>query len=283
MAHALRFDPADGRPDTALGRPWLSGVAVAGGVAFTVLAPILVAVFAVVMILLTGALEWVLEVIPTEEPAAAEEREYVLEEEDVIEARFVRLGIDFEDELPNRVVPIQSTAPPEPSQVPTERTPTERMERPEPREEEPPDPVEDVLLRIGDRAQAFAEIAERRQLEGSPEGIEEGTETTATEGDIYRGRLYSFFRRGWSVPTTLSRDEVQGLTTTMDIQIGQDLEIVRFGVRRSSGNPIFDQSVVQQLTRLQAADQRIPPPPEEVADQYVGRPIAVRFHGRQAG
>ena len=39
---------------------------------------------------------------------------------------------------------------------------------------------------------------------------------------------------------------------------------------------------MEQLTPLRAADQHIPPPPEEVAEQYIGQPIAIRFHGRQA-
>ena len=152
----------------------------------------------------------------------------------------------------------------------------------QPMEPPPPDAVEDVLARIGDRAQAFAEIAERREREGDPDGIEEGTETVATEGDLYRGRLYAFFRRVWCIPTTLSRDEAAALTATVNVEIGQNLEIVSFSVRGGSNNPVFDQSITEQLTRLQASDQHIPPPPEDVADQYIGQTIAVRFHGRQA-
>lgn len=281
MAHPLRLDPADARPDSALGTTWLSGLAVAGGVGFTIVAPVLVSLFAGVMMLATSAISTLMEFLP-DEPEITD-HELLIEEEDIIEARFVTLGIDFEDELPNRIVPRLSTAPPQPSEVPTVDTPTERMERPEPQEEEPPpDAVEDVLARLGDRVQAFAEIAEERDREGSPDGIEEGTETEATEGNIYRGRLFSFFHRGWSVPTTLGPDDLEGLRTSLDVQIGENLEIVTFSVRTPSGSPLFDQSCMQQLTRLQAADQHIPPPPEEVADQYIGRRMVVRFSGRQA-
>lgn len=276
----LHLDPADGRPDSALGAHWLTVPAAVGGAVFAVATPLVVTVVALVLIALSGALEWIIELLP-DEPVT--EEELLLEEEDIIEARFVTLGRDFERELPNRIVPRLSTAPPEPSRVPTEETPDEPMEPPPPQEvEPPPNAVEDVLARIGDRAQAFAEIAEEREREGSPDGIEEGTEREASEGDVYRGRLYSFFRRGWSIPTTLDRDTVQGLTTTMSIQIGPELQIVSFEVRRSSGNALFDQSVTEHLTRLQATDQRIPPPPEEVAAQYIGAEIAVRFSGRQA-
>lgn len=271
----LHFDRADGRPDSALTASWLSLALFGGGVAGTVLIPVAFGALVVLVNVVTWVIDVVLDVLP-EEVAA----ERLLEEEDVIEARFVRLGRDFEDELPNRVVPIQASAPPPPSEVPSEAPPPEIAPSDEP---PPPNAVEDLLTRLNDRSQAFAELAEARELEGSPDGIEEGTETEGSEGDIYRGRLYSFFRRGWSIPTTLAREEAQGLTTTISVSIGPDLQILSFEIRSSSGNPLFDESVTQQLTRLQAADNRIPPPPEDVADQYIGQTIAVRFSGRQAG
>ena len=275
---ALYYDPVDGRPETVLAPfSWVSPETVLGGSATMIAVP--------TVILLFFALGFVAdEVRDAVRGEDEEDRPSILEEDDVIEARFVQLGRDFLDELPNREVPLLSTAPPQPAEVPTEATPTQRaepIERPE--VQPPPDAIEDVLTRIGDRAQAFAEIAEEREREGSPEGIEEGTEREATLGDIYRGRLYSFFRRGWSIPTTLTRDEAADLTAIANVEIGQNLEIVSFSVIRSSGNALYDQSIAEQLTRLQAADQHIPPPPEEVAEQYIGRPIAVRFHGRQGG
>ncbi|MCA9608107.1 MAG: TonB C-terminal domain-containing protein [Myxococcales bacterium] len=275
---ALYYEPADGRPDSGLVPfEWVSPASILGGFALTLAVPIVTTLLFLVVVIaqVTGD---ALSDAPAEDERATE-----LEEEDVIEARFVQLGRDFEDELPNREVPILSTAPPQPAEVPTEDTPTERAEpRERPETPPPPDAVEDVLARIGDRAQAFAEIAERRDREGSPDGIEEGTETVATPGDVYRGRLYAFFRRGWTIPTTLSRDEASALTATANVEIGQSLEIVSFSIRSGSGNALFDQSITDQITRLQQSDQHIPPPPEEVAEQYIGQTIAVRFHGRQA-
>ena len=275
---ALWYEPADGRPDSGLVPfEWVSPQSILGGVALTIAVPVITGLVFLVVVVADVTRE-ALSDDPEEETAPA-----LLEEEDVIEARFVRLGRDFEDELPNRVVPILSTAPPQPAQVPTEDTPTERAEpRERPETPPPPDAVEDVLARIGDRAQAFAEIAERRELEGSPDGIEEGTETTATPGDVYRGRLYAFFRRGWTIPTTLSRDEASSMTAIVNVEIGEQLEIAGFSIRQGSGNALFDQSVTDQITRLQQSGERIPPPPEEVASQYIGQTIAVRFHGRQA-
>lgn len=277
-ARPLHFDRADERPDSALTASWLSVFLFAGGLAGTVLIPVAFALLIGIAALFSWVIESVSEAF-TEEGEAP--REMLLEEDDVIEARFVRLGRDFERELPNREVPIQASAPPPPSEVPSEAPPPAAPPANEP--PPPPNAVEDLLTRLSERSQAFAELAEARELEGSPDGIEEGTEREGSEGDVYRGRLYSFFRRGWSIPTTLSREEARGLTTTISVSIGPELQILSFEVRSSSGNPLFDESVTQQLTRLQAADSRIPPPPEDVAAQYIGQTIAVRFSGRQAG
>lgn len=274
---SLHFDPADARPDSALFRgPW-SIVLFVGGLAGAIAIPlvfvVLVAISALISMGLAGALDIVMD---------EEERELLLEEDEVIQARFVRLGREFE-ELPNRVVPVLATAPPPPSEVPSETPPPSPEPPPEPVEQPSPNAVADLLTRLDDRAELFEEMAQREELEGSADGIEEGTESEGTEGDIYRGRLYSFFRRGWTIPTTVSREEAQRMTATVRVEIGADLQIVSFEIRASSGDPLFDESVLQQLTRLQAADQRIPPPPPDVAAQYIGQAIVVRFNGRQAG
>lgn len=265
--------PDDYRPDSAIDRrPILH--ALIGAALFH-------AFVIALAILLTPV--WIflfLYLIPMIEAAAAEEEVApVLEEEDVIEARFVMLGRDFLEELPNREVHVLSTAPPRPAEVPTEQTPENQDQLTE--EERPPEAVEDLLRNIDHRIETFEEQAERMEMEGSEQGIEEGTEQEGSEGDEYRGLVMTFFKRGWTIPMTISDDERQGLMTMVRIRIGPELQIVSFEVTPSS-NPVFDQSVVEQLTRLQAADARIPPPPEEVAAQYIDTTIAIRFRGREA-
>lgn len=275
MIRALHYEPADGAPDRIIGgTPTINAAIVVGGLlisaGFNIAVPAAIIGFGIV-------LHAASETITDDEDA-----ERLLEEEDIIEARFVTLGREFDEELPNRDVPLLDTAPRQAAEVPTDQTPVQRRE-PDEDEEIPPDAVEDELLRdVLNRSQVFAEIAEEREREGSPDGIEEGTEREGTEGDIYRGRLYSFFRRGWSLPTTMNRDDAQGLQATANVQIGANLEIVSFDIRNGSGNPLFDQSITEQLTRLQASGQHIPPPPEDVASQYISTNIVVRFSGRQA-
>lgn len=204
----------------------------------------------------------------------------VIEDEEVVAARFVQLGRDFREELPNRNVPLKSTAPPDTTAI--SKTQRERREIPDagPR---PPDPMEDPLQRLVDRADLFAELAEEQEREGSPDGIEEGTETEAQAGDLYAGQIYGFFRRGWSVPETIDSDALRELSVEVTLEVGEDLEIIRGQLRGSSGNADFDASVSGQIERLRLSDATIPEPPILVRPNYVGRPFTLRFRGRHAG
>lgn len=202
--------------------------------------------------------------------------------DNVVQARFVQLGEVLDpNELPNRQVPILRTDTPDPQHAPSlEENPPPPVERPlEPRQR---NSVDDALRRLSEDAQVFAEREEARVREGDPEGIEGGTERTGTEGDLYRGRLNAFFRRGWSVPTTIPAEVVQELVAVVVIDISADTHITGFRIGRSSGNADFDQSVEAQLTRITQAEGNIPPPPEEVAAQYLGRQVTLNFRGRDA-
>lgn len=203
-----------------------------------------------------------------------------IQEEHIIEARFVKLGEKRDPrKLPNRRVPIKSTAPDDKTVVSKNMNPEPPKSRPDagarPRHAE-----EDLITRLGDRAQAFAEIAERQQQEGDPEGVEWGTETEGRPGDIYRGKLYVFFKRGWTIPSTLSDKEVQSLVTKVMVQITPQRLIGSFEIVGSSGEPLFDQSVIENLQRLRASQAEIPEPPQEVAHQFLGQKIALRFRGK---
>jgi hypothetical protein len=198
--------------------------------------------------------------------------------ERVIQARFLQRGDRIDPrQLPNRRVPVLRTDTPEP--VPSKRAPAEAP--PRERRERQPNSVADLMRRLSNDAQIFAEREARRIQEGDPEGIE-GGEREASEGDRYAGILSAFFRRGWQVPTTIPRDVLQNLTTRVSVEIGQDLRVRGFRVVRSSGHPDYDLSVTQQLQRLVDAGATIPPPPEAIASNYLGREVGFQYRGRDA-
>ncbi|MCB9603983.1 MAG: TonB C-terminal domain-containing protein [Sandaracinus sp.] len=262
----MHVDAKDWTPPSALRGMLLSAMEILGGIGF-----------AGAIALLLGIVIAVYALASELDLSVGNDGSEVIEEE-VIAARFVKLGRRFE-ELPNRNVPVRDTAPAQGVAVST--NPRERVDIPDagPR---PPDPMDDPMTRLLNRADLFAEIAEQREQEGDPNGIDEGTETEASDGNVYAGQIYSFFRRGWGVPETISRDDLQNLNVEVTITVGEDLQLQDFRLRGSSDNPDFDQSVLAQLERLRAANTPIPEPPILVRTQYVGNPFTLRFRGRHA-
>jgi hypothetical protein len=201
--------------------------------------------------------------------------------EEIVQAHFVQLGeIPDPHRLPDRQVPIMRTDVPDPHPAPSlEANPPPAAPRPDhPRQR---DSVDDVLQRLSNDAQIFAERTDLREREGDPEGIE-GGERHASEGDRYVGRLAAFFRRGWSVPSTIPDSQLSDLHARVTVQIHDDTTLGDWELTSPSGNPDFDESVRAQMTRLVASGQNIPPPPEEVANQYLGQSRLFSFNGRDA-
>jgi outer membrane biosynthesis protein TonB len=195
-------------------------------------------------------------------------------EEHIVEARFVQRGKKPDPKkLPDRIVPILSTAP-DPATVVSKNMNPEEPEKPP---EQPENPKQDLLTRLGDRAQAFAEIAEEREKEGDPLGSDDGTETEAQAGDLYAGQLHDFFKRGWTIPNTIG--DPTKLVAIAEVEIQRDQRIGRFAVVKSSGVPLFDQSVEDRLQQLRTEGATVPDPPPEVAHKFLGRTITVRFKG----
>jgi hypothetical protein len=253
----------DSMPLSALDAPVMSRGQMAGGVTAVLLAHVgLPVAFMVGAVLFRDA---------DETP-----RRYI-DESHVVEARFVRKGIKKDpDKLPDRVVPRKSTAPDDSTVVSKNMNP-EQPKKPD-AGVKPENAVEDLNKRFGDRVQAFAEVSDL-ELEGDEEGIVGGTETEAQPGDIYRGKLVEFFRRGWTIPTTLG--DTSKLTVTATFLITNGLKVGPSNIVNSSGEPMFDQSVEDRFEQLRSLGSTLPEPPPEVASDFVGQEITVRFRGER--
>lgn len=273
MAGTMHLDPHDLRPRSLFDRQGADGRAVSAGLVTAGIVHVALPVTVFVITAVASAVGIDLLATPERPPPVIE---------NVVQARFVQLGEVLDPhQLPNRQVPILRTDTPEPQHAPSLRDdPTPPPPRPE--RERQAHAVDDLLQRLSNDAQQFAEREEARVREGDPEGVEGGTERNGNEGDLYRGRLWAFFRRGWSVPTTIADEVVQGLTAVVVIDIADDTRITGYRIARSSNNPDFDQSVDAQMTRIIASSPNIPAPPEEVADQYLGRQATLNFRGRDA-
>lgn len=208
----------------------------------------------------------------TRAEASSEPRKSYIEEH-VIAASFVQLGKRPDPKrLPQRRVPRKTTAPIDSIAVSKNMNPPKPKK---PKEEQPKEAEEDLLTRLGDRAKAFAEIAEQQEREGDPEGLIDGTETEAKAGDLYAGMLKSFFKRGWTIPNTLT--DTDGLVTVAVVELTLDLHVGPHRIIKSSGVPLFDQSVEDRFNQLRTQGTTLPEPPPEVANQFLGHKITIRF------
>ncbi|HET8939430.1 MAG TPA: TonB C-terminal domain-containing protein [Polyangiales bacterium] len=203
-----------------------------------------------------------------------------IKEDRVVEARFVKLGKPLDPKkIPNRKVPVKTTAPPQGVAVSKNADPP-KVKKPD-AGPPPPRAEEDLLARLGDRAQAFAEIAEKRDEEGDPQGIQGGTETTAKAGDLYRGQLVMFFKRGWTIPTTLG--DTSKLTTRARVEVTPDRHVGAHEIVKPSGDALFDQSVEDRFNELRSLGTTLPEPPPEVRSQFEGTwQLDVNFIGKKA-
>lgn len=261
---------------------------VAGGVAAVFLAlvvfPLSVAIVSAVVTTVLGAV--VDETAPTQEEVVEEEPPL-----EVVETRFVRFGAPPDPRrMPDRYVPTAATAPPvapEAAEVPLDALPVDPVTG-EPGLRPPVDPAHqltpeqraaearnDLLTRLGDSAAATAEFAEPRVREGDAEGITEGTAERG-EADIYPGRLYAFFRRGWQAPSSIPDEELRTLRCRVRVTITEDARVGDFTIS-GSGNETFDASVRQRMA--QAAGASLPPPPPEEAERYLGTTQTITFVG----
>lgn len=269
----MRVDDADWRPSSLLDahREGGAGSVIAGVISVAAVHLILplTLIFGIAFLREIGVLEAF-----TQRTAGPEKH--------IVEARFVKLGKQFDPrKLPNRRVPPKAFD--RPHGVAVSKTPVDRV-IPDGGPEHPLNHAQiDLLKRLAARADPFAEIAQQQDLEGNPEGIEDGTEDTARAGDIYVGQLYRLFRSGWTVPNNVPDDELEHMVVDVDVRISEDRHIASFGIRGSSGNADFDQSVRARLQALQDANTELPEPPPEVASDFLGQTIGIRFRGKQAG
>ncbi len=213
MSAGAHLDFDDTRPPSLLRPRKRHAADIAGGAAVAAASHLGVPL---AILLVTGVLKLMGAITEDAAPVSAERH--------VVEARFVKLGVPFDPRrLPNRRVPVLSTAPREGLNVSKNMNPRHLDQDAGPR---PENATEDLLTRLGDRAQIFAERTTPREQEGREDGEAEGTETEASAGDLYAGHLVLFFRRGWTVPETVPEEEMRTLRVSIAVTISGPSEKV---------------------------------------------------------
>ena len=272
----VRADADDWRALSLLETEQPTPSEIAGGVGFAFAAFVLLPSLVILSGFLLGGMEALFDLGARDLPPPPIE---------VIETRFVRLGKQRpQRRLPSKEIPAvqQSsrvpTGPDSDAVAPVSSDKKERgLAKPDKKRQRQDD---DLLAQLGQRAGAISDLRKGPELEGHEEGIIEGTKATGDEKDLYLGKLYSYFRRGWQVPTLIPVDELQKLTCVVELSITEDGRIGDYEVSRSSGNEAFDDSVRRRLSQAEGAE--LPAPPESIAKQVLGETISLRFFGRHA-
>jgi hypothetical protein len=218
------------------------------------------------------ASQWLLVLLGLAIPVG--ERERPKPPPDVIAAEFVKLGKPFDPrKLPQRQVPKMAKRKSDAVAVSPDakEQPKEEEKKPKPKESK-----DSLLDNLVDRTEDFAEDLEQEQ-EGDPEGIAEGTAKIAKLGDIYLGKLKVFFQKGWNVPNVVQN--VEKLVAIAGVRVSSEGLIESVTIDTPSGDPLFDQSVIEAVDRLIEARASIPEPPPELASTYYGTTLPVRFRG----
>ena len=257
------------RPPSLLVKPPLESSTVVAGVVVAFLAHSLIPV-----VLLAS--RWLLILLGLAVPV--EERERPKLADNVIAAEFVRLGKPMDPrKLPSRKVP--PVAKRKPEGVVVSKDAQEKPKPPEKKKEKPAEVQESLLDNLVDRSRDFAEDVEYEQ-EGDPEGLREGTATEAREGDLYRGKLVLFFRRNWLVPNVVRNPE--RLKAIANVEVDRKGRVRSVAIAQASGDPLFDQSVLDAVEALIQSGASIPEPPLELVNQFYDTTLPVQFRGTDA-
>jgi hypothetical protein len=119
--------------------------------------------------------------------------------------------------------------------------------------------------------------------EGSPDGVEEGTETDPLKARAvgeYTRKILSWFNARWSPPGTGAPcAELKGLRASMAVSVGGDRRVTGYTVVAPSGNAMYDAKVRATMDGI--VGQQLPPPPKLYPD-ILGTTQSVTFTGTRA-
>ncbi len=110
------------------------------------------------------------------------------------------------------------------------------------------------------------------ELEGQPEGDPSG-DSAIQEGERYFGLLKAQIQRRYDVSQTIPEQERLHLKAQVLVKIGRTGEVVKVQLASSSGNELFDNSVLAAVKKASPFS----PPPEHLREALQRRGIALEF------
>jgi TonB family protein len=197
-------------------------------------------------------------------------------EDNVIKTRLVKLGKQRDDKLLPR---LDGAAPPPPTNA--KKAPDVK----EPPKDKAPEqkPTPDSKPSASDILQKFAKDSAKPTLdslidermgepldEGHEDGNKLGTDITGRLKADYNDFVKAKVQQEYSLPTTLTDDDVIRLQSFVLLKIGADGELLDVGLSPPSGNSAFDGAVIAAAKKAGP----FPPPPLQLRDFYAN---GIRF------
>lgn len=203
-------------------------------------------------------------------------------DEAVVHTRLVALGTQQPQSNPRRpesVTPaptVKTESTPTPTTQATSPTSTAKMPDPD---AAPTKNVSQILDQFEDENQKPRDLSQligqrfgNDEPVGDPQGSKSGTEATGNELQIYLGKVHDHVKQFYDMPPLLTDDERVRLRAKVLIRLNSDGTIKDVDVKKSSGNNVFDETIVGAIKK----SAPLPIPPPSVVDT-VARGINVDF------
>lgn len=129
-------------------------------------------------------------------------------------------------------------------------------------------------------ARALDRIEKRLEdIDGSPKGTpgvltQRGMEVL---GSVYAGQLRELFQENWSVPGIISKDELKRLSCAILLKIDARGTITGFSLKQTSGNRLYDSSVLKAVKLT----THVPLPDPMLRDLVMTQGILINFFWKE--
>ena len=134
-----------------------------------------------------------------------------------------------------------------------EPKPAEKIKKNEPPKEEKKKASSLDELLSGDVMEKIKRDARAEETkEGAKDGVEDGDVTDpalALKANMYIRQISKLIKQNWNIPSIVSADERKNLMTKVYFKITYGGEVYDIKIRTSSGNPVYDGSVIEAVKK----------------------------------
>ncbi len=172
-----------------------------------------------------------------------------------VQARLVQLG----EERDERLLPRITQKQPAPAQK--EDVKGNTLKKPEEKKEAPPKEKEQKKVE-SKRPPTLAELLAAADIkkderadepeEGAKDGVQDGDVSDpalALKANMYTRRISALIRQNWNIPSIITKEQLKELQTTAYFRITFSGDVYNIQIVNSSGNNIFDSSVIEAIKR----------------------------------